>query len=82
MPISIQHKLGLLQDLLQNHVSEKFLTTNESEQLKQILTALAQDPALDPALASTIDEISSASHTETMDSEAVQQWLNTMSSLT
>ncbi|WP_054706371.1 YtzH-like family protein [Bacillus sp. JCM 19041] len=81
MPITIEHKLGLLHDLLQNHVTEHFLTVNETEQLQHLLVALSKDPALDPSLTSTIAAISSATETNTIDDAAVDEWLNQMSSL-
>lgn len=81
MPISIEHKLGLLHDLLQNHATEHFLTVNETEQLQHLVVALSKDPALDPILANTVAEISSATQTNTIDNVAVNDWLNQMSTL-
>lgn len=79
MPLSNKHKLGLLKDLLENHKTEHYFTKNEASQLNHLLAKLSTDPNLDPELLLTIDEIASASSTNTMDNMAVDHWLSEVS---
>ncbi|GAF15309.1 hypothetical protein JCM19046_295 [Bacillus sp. JCM 19046] len=79
MPLSNKHKIGLVIDLLENQKSAHFLTRNEQSQLNHLLAKLSSDQNLDPELITTIDEIASASTTNTMDHLAVEHWLSEMS---
>ncbi|MFS0787556.1 YtzH-like family protein [Shouchella sp. 1P09AA] len=76
MPLSTNHKLSLIKDLLLSQQTEHFLTQNEQEQLTQLLSNVAQDQSLDSSLSDTISQIASASETDTFDSQAIDSWIN------
>ncbi|KQL57441.1 MULTISPECIES: YtzH-like family protein [Bacillaceae] len=75
MPLSTNDKLSLIKDLLRSHQSEHFLTRNEREQLTQLLSNLADETTLDSRISDTISQISSANHTDTLDAQAVNMWI-------
>ncbi|MFB4210600.1 YtzH-like family protein [Shouchella sp. JSM 1781072] len=75
MPLSTNHKLSLIKDLLLSQQTEHFLTHNEHEQLTQLLSNVAQDQSLDSSLSDTISQISSATETDTFDSQTINSWL-------
>ncbi|WP_059103765.1 YtzH-like family protein [Shouchella shacheensis] len=83
MPISIDHKLGLLRDLLQNHVNEQHLSLREMEQIKQLANVLSADPSLDPALCETVgaiyqsfDQPTSQSIEKPLSTTNVEKWIS------
>ncbi|SDB81154.1 YtzH-like family protein [Shouchella lonarensis] len=78
MPISVEQKLGLLRDLLQNRQSEQYFTANEQIQLQQLATILMHEPTLNSSLSQTLQTIASTTGSENVEDTAVQQWLSTL----
>jgi hypothetical protein len=80
MPISNEDKLHLLRDLLLNQAAENYMTTDEAAQIERLLSTLATDPSLQPAVQQTLDHIQQKHQLnhEPFDQNDVEQWLNVL----
>ncbi|GAE34194.1 YtzH-like family protein [Halalkalibacter akibai] len=80
MPISNEDKLHLLRDLIENQAAENYMTTDEAQQIERLLSSLATDPALQPAVLETLEQIQQKHQLnhEPFDQNDVEQWLNVL----
>jgi hypothetical protein len=80
MPISSQHKIGLLCDILKNQADEAYMTQDEATQIERLLQSLSNDPSLNEEIKEILVEMSQ--HHEInhkpFQEQNVEQWLNVM----
>ncbi|TWI56918.1 YtzH-like family protein [Halalkalibacter nanhaiisediminis] len=81
MPLTSQDKLRLLKDLLQNQAAEQYMTNGEATQIERLVSSLAADTNLDPAVHQTLDQIQQIHQInhEPFQQADVDQWLGTFS---
>ncbi|WP_413378981.1 YtzH-like family protein [Alkalihalobacillus sp. 1P02AB] len=77
MPLTTEHKLGLLMDLLQNEISEQYMTSHEKHQLLELLITLKNESSLREETLQTINEIQGYSFDHPWPHADVENWLNT-----
>jgi hypothetical protein len=84
MPISNQHKIGLLCDILKNQADEHYMTDDEASQIARLLQSLNNDPSVDQSVKQIIGEITEQHQLnhEPFLQENVEQWLTSMNQIT
>ncbi|WP_100373812.1 YtzH-like family protein [Bacillus sp. FJAT-45037] len=78
MPLSSQHKIGLLCDILQNQADEKYMTDDEATQINRLLQSLTNDPSVSSDMKHTLTEITQhhVINHQPFEQKDVEKWLN------
>ncbi|KYG26664.1 YtzH-like family protein [Alkalihalobacillus trypoxylicola] len=77
MSLTIQHKMGLLMDLLHHQLEEQFLTNDEKQQLERLLSTLSNEPLLNEHAKLLLQDMyeQQFNQTESFTNQQIQSWI-------